>query len=220
MIRQILALFFLFNTLCMSPIYANEPSRYFNLDDVITYYYKNKNTDKAVNIIQQISDSKILEYDSHSFTPTIGFILGIIGEDRGAIEKFHNPTVSPAMQKCISTAENLLKQYSFDVILTDPDKIQDERGLDLLWGVFSATGNPKIPETIRAFVEKNKISKAPAGAKDRRDMVVMSAIWSLKSNAKQHDVVAPFAEFPPQSDNMGNQNIITFYKEAMQNRNK
>ena len=220
MIRQILSLLFVFNIFCISSVYANEPSRYFNLNDVITYYYKDKNTDRAVNIIQQISDSKILEYDRHTFTPTIGFILGIIGEDRGAIEKFHNLAVSPAMQKCISTAENLLEQYSFDVILSDPDKIQDERGLDLLWGVFSATGNPKIPETIRAFVEKHKISQAPVGAKDRRDMVVMAAIWSLESNAKQHESVAPFAEFPPQSDNMRNRNIITFYKEAMQNRNK
>ena len=205
---------------CIKFVYANEPTRYFNLDDAITYYYKNKDVNTALDIVQQISDSKVLEHDQHSFTPTIGFILGIMGENREAIEKFHNLNVSSKMQECIFAAENLLEQYSFDVILSDPDKIQDERGLDLLWGVFSATGNPKIPETIRAFVEKNKISQEPAGKKGRRDMVVMAAIWSLESNARQHGTVVPYAEFPVQSDNMGNKNIITFYKEVVQKGNK
>lgn len=219
MLKKIL-LFFLLSVFYIKSVCADEINQYFNFGDEITYYYKDKNTDKALLIIKQISDSKILENEPHIFTPTIGFILGIIGEDENALEEIHNLEVSSEMRKCISVAESLLKQYSFDVILSDPDKIQDERGLDLLWGVFSATGNPKIPETIRNFVEKNKISEAPNGEKNRKDIVVLSAIWSLESNAKQHNIVVPYAEFSVQSDNMGQRNIITLYKEAIQKENK
>ncbi|MBR3675771.1 MAG: hypothetical protein IKN71_01380 [Alphaproteobacteria bacterium] len=181
--------------------------------DVITYYYKNKDLNKALDIIKMISDSKILEQNPNTFTPSIGFVLGVIAENEGAEEKINELELSPEMRKCVEIAENLLKEYSFETILTDPTKVQNERGLDLLWGVFFATGNAKIPETIRAFVENNKISKAPVGKKNEWDIVVLSAIWSLESNGKQHEIVAPYAEFPEQNDGMGNQNAITFYKE-------
>lgn len=219
MLKKILSMLLL-GMLFIKPVYANTTESFLNPDEMMTYYYKNKDINKALNIIQQLSDSKILEQAKHSFTPVAGFIIGIIGENENIEERIHQLPISPKMQECVSVAEKLLKQYSFEVILTDPDKIQDERGLDLLWGVFFATGNPKVPETIRAFVEKNKISKAPVGQKTRQNLVVMSAIWSLESNAKQHDIVAPFAKFPPQSDNMGDRNIITFYKKATQKRNK
>ncbi len=219
MLKKILSMLLL-GMLFIKPVYANTTESSLNPDEMMTYYYKNKDINKALDIIQQLSDSKILEQAKHSFTPVVGFIIGIIGENENIEERIHKLSISPQMQECVSVAEKLLKQYPFEEILTDPDKIQDERGLDLLWGVFGATGNPQVPETIRTFVEKNKISKAPIGQKTRQDLVVMSAIWSLESNAKQHDIVAPFAEFPPQSDNMGDRNIITFYKKATQKRNK
>ncbi len=183
-------------------------------NEMMTYYYQNKDIDRALEIIQQISDAEILEHYQHTFTPLVGFVVGVIAENEDAAEKIHELNVSPSMQECISVAEQLLKEYDFEDILSNPDNIDDEKDLDMLWGVFFATGNPKIPETIHAFVENNKISKAPSGQKSRQDIVVMSAIWSLESNAKQHEIVEPYAKFPVQSDAKGNQNIITFYQEV------
>ncbi len=217
MIKKILYIFLL-GILFIKPVNASDINGYGHPSDMMTYYYQNKDLGQALDIIQKMSDSQILEHNEHSFTPMIGFVLGIIGENEGSEEKIHQLLLSPEMKKCVHVAESLLEQYSFEVILTDPDKIQDERGLDLLWGVFAATGNPKIPETIHNFVENNKISKAPAGEKNRQDVVVMSAIWSLESNAEQHDIVKPYAEFPVQSDGKGDQNIITFYKEIRKNK--
>ena len=213
MIKKILSVL-LFAMFIFKPALANDAKSYGNPNEMMTYYYQNKDINRALKIIQQISDAKILEHNSHAFTPLVGFVLGIIKENTGAKEQIHNLTLSPAMQKCVAGAEDLSEKYSFEEILTDPNKIQNEKGLDLLWGVFFATGNPKIPETIHAFVENNKISKAPAGQKSRQDIVVMSAIWSLESNAEQHEIVKPYAEFPVQSDSNGSQNIITFYQEV------
>lgn len=213
MLKKIL-LVLLFGMFIFKPALANDVNGYGGPDEMMTYYYQNKDINRALEIIQQMSDAKILEQNPHSFTPLVGFVVGVIKENDGVEEQIHDLTLSPAMQECVAVAEDLSEKYSFEEILTDPNKIQDERGLDLLWGVFFATGNPKIPETIRAFVENNKISKAPAGQKSRQDIVVMSAIWSLESNAKQHEAVKPFAEFPVQSDGNGSQNIITFYQEV------
>ena len=217
MIKKILFVL-LFGMFIFKPALANAAKSYGSPDEMMTYYYQNKDINHALKIIQQISDAEILEHQPQAFTPLVGFVLGVIKENADAEEQIHNLTLSPTMQKCVAIAEDLSAKYSFEEILTDPNKIQDERGLDLLWGVFFATGNPKIPETIHAFVENNKISKAPAGQKSRQDIVVMSAIWSLESNAQQHEIVKPYAEFPAQLDGNGSQNIITFYQEAKKHR--
>lgn len=213
MLKKILFIL-LFGMFIFKPASANDVNGYGGPDEMMTYYYQNKDINRALEIIQQTSDAQILEHNPHSFTPLVGFVLGIIKENDGAEEQINGLTLSPAMQKCVSVAEQLLQEYSFEDILSNPGNIDDEKDLDMLWGVFFATGNPKIPETIHAFVENNKISKAPSGQKSRQDIVVMSAIWSLESNAKQHEAVKPYAEFPVQSDGKGSQNIITFYQEV------
>ena len=221
MIKRILSIFLL-GMLVIKPVWADEATiyskAYSNPDQMMTYYYQNKNLDQALDVIQKLSDAKTLEIYEQSFTPIVGFVIGVIAENEGAAEKIHELDVSPSMKECVSIAEQLLKEYDFEDILSNPDNIDDEKDLDMLWGVFFATGNPKIPETIHAFVENNKISKAPAGGKTRQDVVVMSAIWSLDSNANQHEIVKPYAIFPEQNDGMGNQNIITFYREIQKKK--
>ena len=187
------------------PVYAS---------DMATFYYKNKGETQALNTLKTISDSNLLQSNKNAFPGVVGFVVGVIGENPGIEEKIHQLPLSQEMRQCISTAENLLKKYPLEAILTTPNNIQDGRGLDLLWGVFFATGNPKIPQTIRAFVENNKISKAPAGQKSELDLVVITAIWSLESNAEKHEAVKPYATFPDQTDNLGNKNLITFMKEV------
>jgi len=187
------------------PVYAS---------DMATFYYKNKGESQALDTLKKISDSNLLQSNKNAFPGVVGFTVGVIGENPGIEEKIHQLSLSQDMHQCVSTAENLLKKYPLETILTSPNNIQDERGLDLLWGVFFATGNPKIPQTIRTFVENNKISKAPAGQKSELDLVVITAIWSLESNAEKHEAVKPYATFPEQTDNLGNKNLITFMKEV------
>ena len=52
--------------------------------------------------------------------------------------------------------------------------------------MFSATGNAKIPENIRMFLEK-EASKITDNS--HLNLTVMVAKWSLESQAKDHPIV-------------------------------
>ena len=83
--------------------------------------------------------------------------------------------------------EDLLKD-------TPPDPftlpLDSPAAIDVLWGYFTATGEPKVVQRIFDFVKSNwKYYEAPGDIKPEQLVLIQFARWSLTSMAAQHQKV-------------------------------
>lgn len=163
--------------------------------DEMQTFYQHKSESLAKAIIQDVSDKQILEKNNTALSSITGFIVGLLVEDPSYATQFKSMNLSSKMSEVIYGAEQVFNAAKGNIdVLVDldilassrPNKINLPGDFDYLWGLFSATGNAKIPENICMFLEK-EASKTTAGS--QLNLITMVAKWSLESQAKNHPIV-------------------------------
>lgn len=106
-------------------------------------------------------------------------ILWLINTEnsRKSIEKARSEWNDTEVQEKISQQHRSIPYDAFTMPIISP------QSLDMLWATFFATGDENI---VRRVISVIRLSKDGKGAEA---LIGASALWSLKSNAKQHKKV-------------------------------
>ena len=155
-------------------------------------FYQKKDAILAKNIIKSLSDEQWLEQKDAPYASIFGFIVGLLIENPRYSEEFKKMNLSEKMRKTIQNAEKSVSFTRGNIdMYANPDEIWEPANLDTLWAMFFATGNEKIPESIRVFIEKEK-------KRSEQDHVInvtaMAAEWSLNALAKEHPIIHKSAD--------------------------
>ena len=187
--KKLLLIIFLF-LLNFMPAFAKAST-----EEEMQTFYQHKSQELAKNIIQDISDKKILE-EGKPRMAIRGFIFGVFLENPAWQEQFKTTNLSLEVAVVIQDAKRLLNKDTTGY--SNPDAIAtwivETKDLDWLWGIFFATGNPKIPEGIRLFIEKEDIKAQEVHQGESKkvhviNVTAMSAEWSMAALAKKHPIV-------------------------------
>ncbi|MEI7998567.1 MAG: hypothetical protein WCH62_03570 [Candidatus Omnitrophota bacterium] len=144
---------------------------------VTTFYYQNPQPEKLISVLKVLLTVNEFTSDSNRFAIITHLISTIAHNDKTVLER-------------LTSLENSSSEESkkaLEQIVQDANNFQSPLGdtqehLNYLWAEFFATGKDdsvkKIIDALRLPVEK----------KANQELVVI-ALWSLGSNAKQHTKV-------------------------------
>ena len=169
--------------------------------DWTTYFYINQPIADIPQYIQWMDDEKMLvEYPS-AFSPICGFLGQVFSDNPGDVTHWvKNANVSKEMGELLQCAlwfsgdTELIQSLPGDLALLEnnaPDlvdiDISSPSDLDVLWGAFMASGDPKYPDRLIDF----SVSDQQANFEDDVTyfLTQSSAEWSIASNALQHEIV-------------------------------
>lgn len=134
-------------------------------------YYKNKNCEKAIQIIKDSNESYF----------SLGFVNGIFEEDLECLKKQSKETIKeihrllePALWITHGDGGAKAGENTIDTFLKNPRKLhasfsENITGLSLLSGYYYATGNKRVFDVMKAIIQQAKtdycFSKADPEAK-------------------------------------------------------
>ncbi|MBR6412120.1 MAG: hypothetical protein IKS41_03035 [Alphaproteobacteria bacterium] len=170
--QVILAIFVLFSL----PVWA------FSTSD-IEQYYLHPDLYEAKTMLQSLSDQNFLDKNPASIPLISGFVGGLMTKRRTLIGQFRQMPLSVSMKKLTERVNKNMADAGYRLKpYLNMRQIKTPENLDTLWGLFYATGDARIPETIQNYI----IEKCQNLSEAEIDMTSLMALSSLQENAKYH----------------------------------
>jgi len=152
----------------------------------IETYYQHPDLYQAKILIQNLSDEKVLENSPGSYPLMAGFLGGLVLKRPTFIHQLKQMPLSPVMKALVDHVDVQTRQARYDIgVYLDVRQIHEPKNIDTLWGLFYATGNGKILETIRNYI----IWQCQTRPDTEINVTSLMAMSSLQANAANHPLV-------------------------------